>query len=81
MLIRQRALLLPSVEEINFGEVPIGFDVTRVFSATNEGERKLIINGFALRPEDAPFGVEGGTVSLGLKPKPRLYCSFPAHRH
>ena len=54
------------MEEINFGEVPIGFDVTRVFSATNEGERKLIINGFALRPEDAPFGVEGGTVSLGL---------------
>ena len=75
-LVTQRALLLPSVEQIDFGEVPIGFDVTRVFSVTNEGERKLTVNGFATVPGDAPFEVEGGTVSLRLKDKQEYVLHF-----
>ena len=66
VLVTQRALLLPSVQQIDFGEVPIGFDVTRVFAVSNEGERKLTVNGFAMTPNVAPFAVEGGTVSLLL---------------
>ena len=64
VLVPQKAFLLASETQIDFGEVPVGFDVTRVFSVTKDGERTLKVDGFAVTPDGAPFAVEGGVVTL-----------------
>ena len=76
VLTRPQAFLAASETQIDFGDVPVGFDVTRVFAVQQEGGRKVTVDGFSVTPDGAPFAVEGGTVTLGLKGKQDYILHF-----
>ena len=54
-------LLIIETDVLNFGEVPVGFDVTQTLTLRNEGQRPLEIAGFDISPTASNFAIEGST--------------------
>ena len=55
------ALLVTAPDQIDFGAVPVGFDVTRTLTLLNTGQFPLHVDAMTVTPSAAPFDVEGST--------------------
>jgi hypothetical protein len=75
--VRQKpALLVMAPGEIDFGDIPIGFDVTRKMILRNEGTFELGIQSLDVSPASEPFDTEGQTFSLKPKQEVEVVVHF-----
>jgi len=70
------ALLVTSPDQIDFGEIPIGFDVTRRLTLLNEGQFPLEIEALNVIPETEPFDTEGGTFTIKAEQELEVVVHF-----
>ena len=64
---QNQGLLIIETDVLNFGDVPVGFDVTQTLTLRNEGQRPLEIIGFDISPAASNFAIEGSTFLIAAK--------------
>ena len=69
-------LLIIETDVLNFGDVPVGFDVTQTLTLRNEGQLPLEITGFDLSPAASNFAIEGSTFFIAAKDSVTLVVHF-----